>query len=62
MARKMDMDTVGFLMMSHMNSPGRAGHGRRSLMEGYGANCIYVTDSAGHLLPGRRQGPPVGRA
>ncbi|MBK6852359.1 MAG: 4-hydroxy-2-oxovalerate aldolase [Burkholderiales bacterium] len=50
MARKMDMDTVGFLMMAHMNSPeGLVKQAR--LMESYGANCIYVTDSAGHMLP-----------
>ena len=50
MARKMDMDTVGFLMMAHRNSP--EGIVKQALlMEGYGANCIYVTDSAGYMLP-----------
>lgn len=50
MARKLDMDTVGFLMMAHMNSA-EGLVDQAKLMESYGANCIYVTDSAGHLLP-----------
>lgn len=50
MARKMDIDTVGFLMMSHMNSAEGLVRQAR-LMESYGANCIYITDSAGHMLP-----------
>jgi len=50
LARKMGMDTVGFLMMAHMNSAEGLVK-QAKLMEGYGANCIYITDSAGHLLP-----------
>jgi 4-hydroxy-2-oxovalerate/4-hydroxy-2-oxohexanoate aldolase len=49
-ARKLGLDTVGFLMMAHMvTSEQIVAQGR--LMEGYGANCIYCTDSAGYMLP-----------
>ncbi|OUS26932.1 4-hydroxy-2-oxovalerate aldolase [Gammaproteobacteria bacterium 45_16_T64] len=50
LSSQMGLDTVGFLMMAHMISAEQLLE-QALLMESYGANCIYCTDSAGYMLP-----------
>lgn len=50
LARDLGMTTVGFLMMAHMASPDRLAK-EAGIMASSGAEVVYVTDSAGALLP-----------
>ncbi len=49
-AKQMGMFTVGFLMMVHMADIDKLVE-QALIMESYGADVIYATDSAGALLP-----------
>jgi 4-hydroxy-2-oxovalerate/4-hydroxy-2-oxohexanoate aldolase len=50
LARKLGLDTVGFLMMAHMSDAASLAAEAKK-MEDYGAQCVYCTDSAGYMLP-----------
>lgn len=50
LAKKRDMEVMGFLMMAHM-APVEVMVHNGKLMESYGADYVYVVDSSGYMLP-----------
>jgi 4-hydroxy-2-oxovalerate aldolase len=50
LAKELGMEAVGFLMMSHMVDVGKVVE-QAKLFASYGADIIYVTDSAGAMTP-----------
>lgn len=50
LAKELGLETVGFLMMSHMAEPTKIVE-QAKIMEQGGADVIYIVDSAGALLP-----------
>lgn len=50
LARELGLSTVGFLMMSH-SQPGDVLAAQARIMADAGAQCVYVVDSAGALIP-----------
>ena len=49
LARKIGLETVGFLMMAHVSSPDDLARQAR-IMADAGCQCVYVVDSAGALI------------
>lgn len=47
-AKELGMEAIGFLMMSHMNSPEGLVE-QAKLLQSYGADTIYIADSAGAM-------------
>lgn len=50
-AKKHGLEAIGFLMMSHMAAPEKVAE-QAKLFASYGADAVYVTDSAGAMVPG----------
>lgn len=49
-AKEEGLLAIGFLMMTHMASPEQVAESA-SILEGYGADVVYLADSAGHQIP-----------
>lgn len=50
-AKELGLLTVGFMMMTHMAEPERIAESAR-MLEGFGADIVYLADSAGYMLSG----------